>query len=68
VARKYMCQSDIKGKIVITCNELENEIYRLRAEEKKKQTLIHWLNKLINTADNLTSSRYYHNTSSLLCG
>jgi hypothetical protein len=34
-ARKYMCQFDTKNNITEMCYEDENEVYRLRAQEKK---------------------------------
>jgi hypothetical protein len=36
-ARKYMCQFDTENNIIVMCNEVENELYRLRAQEKNKQ-------------------------------
>jgi hypothetical protein len=45
-ARKYMCQFDTKNNIIVMCNEVENELHRLRAQEKKKQKpRIEWLKK-----------------------
>jgi hypothetical protein len=35
-ARKYICQFDTENNTLM-CNEVENELYRLRAQEKKKQ-------------------------------
>jgi hypothetical protein len=32
MARKYVCQFDIKGSIVTMCNKLENELYKLKAQ------------------------------------
>jgi hypothetical protein len=45
LAKKYVCQLDIKYSINATRNRLENELYRLRATEKEKTRLIDWLNK-----------------------
>jgi hypothetical protein len=40
-ARKYVCQLDTENNNIVKCNKIENYLYRLRAEEKKKQeTLI----------------------------
>jgi hypothetical protein len=36
-AGNYMCQFDTENNIIVMCNEIENELYRLRAQEKKKQ-------------------------------
>jgi hypothetical protein len=45
-ARKYMCQFDTENNITVMCNKVENEIYRLTAQEEKEQkTLIEWLKK-----------------------
>jgi hypothetical protein len=38
VARKYMCQFDTENSNVVLCEQVENELYRLRAQEKKKET------------------------------
>jgi hypothetical protein len=34
-ARKYILQFDTKNSIVVTCNEVENKLYRLRAQGEK---------------------------------
>jgi uncharacterized small protein (DUF1192 family) len=48
-ARKYMCQFNTENNITVMCNEAENEIYRLTAQEKKKyKTLTEWLRKRCN--------------------
>jgi hypothetical protein len=46
-ARKYMCQFERRTILLCAmCSEVENELYRLRAQEEKKQrTLIEWLKK-----------------------
>jgi hypothetical protein len=45
-ARKCMCQYDNGNNIIVMCNEVKNELYRMRAQEKKKQkTLIERLKK-----------------------
>jgi hypothetical protein len=36
-ARKYMCQFDIEKSIIVTCKKVENQLCRLRAQEKEKQ-------------------------------
>jgi hypothetical protein len=35
-ARKYMCQFDTENSIAVMGNEVENELYRLRAWGKKE--------------------------------
>jgi hypothetical protein len=37
-ARKYICQFDTENNIIVMCNKVENELYRLRAQEKKQKT------------------------------
>jgi hypothetical protein len=37
VSRKYMGQFDSKNNIIVICNEVLIELYRLRAQETKKQ-------------------------------
>jgi hypothetical protein len=45
-ARKYIHQFDTKNSIIVMCNKVENELYKLRAQEEKKQrTLIELLKK-----------------------
>jgi hypothetical protein len=45
-ARKYMRQFDTSNNIILMCNKVENELYRLRTQrEKKQKTLIEWLKK-----------------------
>jgi hypothetical protein len=45
-ATKYMCEFDTEKNIVVTCSNVESEIYRPRAQGKRKQeTLIEWLDK-----------------------
>jgi hypothetical protein len=34
-ARKYMCLFDTKNNIILMCNKVENELYRLRTKKKK---------------------------------
>jgi hypothetical protein len=36
--RKYICQFDTNNYSIVMCNKVENELYRLRAQEKKKET------------------------------
>lgn len=38
-ARKHVCQSDTENNITVTCNKVETELYRLRAQGEKKQRL-----------------------------
>jgi hypothetical protein len=35
--RKHMCQFDTEDNIIVMCNKVENESYRLRAQEKRTQ-------------------------------
>jgi hypothetical protein len=35
--RKYMFQFDTKNSITAMCNKVENELYRIRTLEKKKE-------------------------------
>jgi hypothetical protein len=35
-ARKYTCQFDTKNNITVMCNKVENELYKPRAQGKKK--------------------------------
>jgi hypothetical protein len=38
-----MCQFDTENSIVVMCNKVENELYRLTAQEINEQkTLIEW--------------------------
>jgi hypothetical protein len=46
--RKYMCQFDTENNIIVTCNIIENKLFRLRAQHKMKKTPIEWLNKQCN--------------------
>jgi hypothetical protein len=36
-ARKYICQFDTKHNTIVMCNKVENALYRLKAQGKKKQ-------------------------------
>jgi hypothetical protein len=36
VDRKYVCQFGTDYSIIVLCNTVENELYRLRTQEKKK--------------------------------
>jgi hypothetical protein len=45
-AQNYMCQFGAEHSIIVKCTRIENELYRLRAQDKKKQiTFIEWLKK-----------------------
>jgi hypothetical protein len=35
-ARKYICQFDTKNSIIVMCNKVENELYRLTAQAEKE--------------------------------
>jgi hypothetical protein len=35
--RRYKCEFDTKNNIIVMCNRVENELYKLRTQEKKKQ-------------------------------
>jgi hypothetical protein len=37
VAKKYMCLFDNKNSTIVICNNVANELYKLRAQEKEKQ-------------------------------
>lgn len=63
VARKYMCQSDIKDNTVTMCNKIENELNSLKSWRKGKTNNTYWVVKKINTGCHLTISHYHHNTS-----
>jgi hypothetical protein len=39
-ARKYVCQFDTESNIIVRCNEVENELYRLRAQEKRNRIMV----------------------------
>jgi hypothetical protein len=44
--RKYMCKFDTENNIIVVCYKAENEVYRLKAHERKTQTtLTDWLKK-----------------------
>jgi hypothetical protein len=48
-ARKYMSLFGNENNIIVICSKVENELYRLRAQEKNKQkTSIQWLKKRCN--------------------
>jgi hypothetical protein len=48
-AGKYTCQLDMENNIIVLCNEAENQLYRLTAQEEKSQkTLTEWLKKQCN--------------------
>jgi hypothetical protein len=36
-ARKYMCQFGTENSVIVMCNYVGNELYRLRAQGRKKQ-------------------------------
>jgi hypothetical protein len=38
-ARKCMCQFDTENNIIVMCNKVENALYKLRAQEKRKKKL-----------------------------
>jgi hypothetical protein len=41
-----MCQFATKNSIIVMCIEVENKLYRLRGQEKKKhRAVIEWLKK-----------------------
>ena len=40
VVRKYMQESDTDGGITVICSKHENELCRLRAQEKKSATTV----------------------------
>jgi hypothetical protein len=55
--RRYMCQFDTEKNITVMCNEAENELCRLTAQEerrkkkkkkKERKTLTEWLRKRCN--------------------
>jgi hypothetical protein len=43
--RKSTCQFDSENNVIVKCSEVENELYRLGTEEKRKKTFIEWLKK-----------------------
>jgi hypothetical protein len=43
---KCICQFGTENNVIVMCSKVANELYRLRAQEKKKQKfLIEWLKK-----------------------
>jgi len=62
VARKCMCQFDMKDNIVTMCNKTENKLYRFKSWRKRK-TNIYWVVKYTKTGHHLTISHFHHNTS-----
>jgi hypothetical protein len=46
-SRKYVCHLHTENNITVTCNKVENELYRAK-EKKKQNTLIEQLNEYGN--------------------